>query len=133
LAEEELLTALGAAERLQPSEIARLPDSELMPSLKVVLKQIQPSQLPAPTLPGMVRRKALTCIEQPQELVATLWPVTEALSNSQGDPATKVQEFDPYKPRMCEPYTILRHYIILTILILCYRRSSRLARAVTKY
>ena len=99
LAEEELLTALGAAERLQPSEIARLPDSELMPSLKVVLKQIQPSQLPAPTLLGLVRRKALTCIEQPQELVATLWPITE------GDPATKVQEFDPYKPRMCEPYT----------------------------
>jgi len=97
LNEEEAIAALSAAERLRPAEILRLPDHELGPSLQVILRQMQASELPKETMFGLVRRQALKCIENPQSLVATLWPTCHATT------ATTAPEFDPYHPKMRGP------------------------------
>lgn len=131
--EMEEIEALSAAERLQPAEISRLADDELRPSLGLVLRHIGGVEaLPVETIMGLIRRRALQCLNDPAALVKTLWPFgphpgraaparavaagsadAPAADSSRGsdDDATASSrgEFDPYEPALGAAPEIVSH------------------------
>ena len=127
--EVEEIEALSAAERLQPTEISRLASEELRPSLGLVLRHVGGVEaLPVETILGLIRRRALQCLDDPTALVKTLWPFgpcprpgEDAAASSRGEDAAASSrgedagasshgmdagassrgEFDPYEPALC--------------------------------
>jgi len=93
MAEEARLTSLGAAERLQPSEVSKISDQDLRDIMPAVLREVPASCLPRVTMLGLTRRSALHAIQgfRAKQLLECCWPWSNL-----------ARQFDPMEARLCD-------------------------------